>query len=225
MESPTLMERRRQGALEEIVDVALDLFVRNGFEATTVESIAAAAGCSPRTFYRYFGSKEDVMFHDLPDTIAGMGRVLDGHLADGLPAWDAVSTSLLEFIARFDTGQALTATRRMDLWSHEPALRARYLQHIALAEDTVLRSLCRHRGTRPEDDHLAQLIAVAAVGAYRITVATHGRATPGGANRADVNGAGANPAGANRGDRKLTDRLRESLAVLATGLHPGRGDR
>ena len=38
--APTLMERRRQSALEEIVDVALDLFVRNGFEATTVESIA-----------------------------------------------------------------------------------------------------------------------------------------------------------------------------------------
>src|SRR5882762_10141223 len=106
--APTLMERRRQSALEEIVDVALDLFVRNGFEATTVESIAAKAGCSPRTFYRYFGSKEDVMFHDLPDAIAGMGRVLDAHLADGMPEWPAVSTSLIEFIARFDSGHALT---------------------------------------------------------------------------------------------------------------------
>jgi AcrR family transcriptional regulator len=201
--APTLMERRRQSALEEIVDVALDLFLRNGFEATTVESIAAKAGCSPRTFYRYFGSKEDVMFHDLLDAIAGMGRVLDAHLADGLPEWPAVSASLIEFIARFDAGHVLTATRRMDLWSHEPALRARYLQYIALAEDTVLASLCRHRGTLPEHDDTAQLIAVASVGAYRITVATHGSADRG------------------RGDRRLAEHLRDSLAVLATGLDPG----
>jgi AcrR family transcriptional regulator len=200
--APTLMERRRQSALEEIVDVALDLFVRNGFEATTVESIAAKAGCSPRTFYRYFGSKEDVMFHDLPTEIAAMGRVLDAHLAAGLSEWAAVSTSLVEFIARFDAGHARTATRRMDLWSHEPALRARYLQYIALAEETVLSSLCRHRGSRPEHDDLAQLIAVASVGAYRITVATHSSAANG------------------ESDRRLAEHLSASLAVLATGLDP-----
>jgi AcrR family transcriptional regulator len=205
--APTLMERRRQSALEEIVDVALELFVRNGFEATTVETIAATAGCSPRTFYRYFGSKEDVMFHDLPDAIAGLGRVLDAHLAAGLAEWAAVSRSLEEFIARFDAGHALTATRRMDLWSHEPALRARYLQYIAQAEQAVLGSLCRHRGSRPEHDDLAQLIAVASVGAYRITVATHGSATHGSATHG-------------RTDRKLTEHLRDSLAVLAAGLDP-----
>ena len=199
--APTLMERRRQSALAEIVDVALELFVRNGFEATTVESIAATAGCSPRTFYRYFGSKEDVMFHDLPTEIAAMGRVLDAHLAAGLSEWTAVSTSLVEFIARFDRGHALTATRRMDLWSHEPALRARYLHYIAHAEQVVLDSLCRHRGSRPEDDDLAQLIAVASVGAYRATVTTHGRT---------------------RAGRPLTEHLRDSLDVLGAGLDPGR---
>jgi AcrR family transcriptional regulator len=201
--APTLMERRRQSAMEEIVDVALDLFVRNGFEATTVESIAATAGCSPRTFYRYFGSKEDVMFHDLPIEIAAMARVLDAHLANGLSEWAAVSASLVEFIGRFDSGHALTATRRMDLWSHEPALRARYLQYIALAEETVLTSLCRHRGSLPEHDDLAQLIAVASVGAYRITVATHRGAT--------------HP----HTDRRLAEHLRDSLAALGAGLDPG----
>lgn len=70
-ERPSLMERRRQDSRDEIVAIAIGLFVRDGFEATTVEAIAEAAGCSPRTFYRYFGSKEDVMFHDLPKVIAG----------------------------------------------------------------------------------------------------------------------------------------------------------
>lgn len=196
------MERRRQSALEEIADVALDLFARNGFEATTVETIAATAGCSPRTFYRYFGSKEDVMFHDLPTEIAAMGRVLDEHLAEGMSEWAAVCTSLVSFIGRFDTGHIRTATRRMALWSGEPALRARYQQYIALAEQTVLTALCRHRRTLPEHDDLAQLIAVACVGAYRATVSTHH----------SVSG--------DRADRRLAEHLRESLTRLGGGLDP-----
>lgn len=199
---PTLMERRRQSALEEIADVALELFTRDGFEATTVEAIAAKAGCSPRTFYRYFGSKEDVMFHDLPTEISAMGRVLDGHLAGGMPEWTAVSTSLVSFIGRFDAGHTMTATRRMELWSNEPALQARYLQYIALAEQTVLASLCRHRGSTPDHDDLAQLIAVASVGAYRVTVATHDRA-----------------------DQKLGEHLQASLGTLGAGLDEAQDSR
>ena len=59
--APTLLQRRKREAMLEIATTSLDLFDRDGFDATTVESIAAAAGCSPRTFYRYFGSKEDVV--------------------------------------------------------------------------------------------------------------------------------------------------------------------
>lgn len=191
--------------MEEIADVALELFARDGFEATTVETIAAAAGCSPRTFYRYFGSKEDVMFHDLPTEIAAMGRVLDAYLAEGMSEWTAVCTSLVEFIGRFDEGHIRTATRRMELWSNEPALRARYQQYIGLAEQTVLTSLCRHRGTLPEHDDLAQLITVAAVGAYRASLSTH------------------RGAGDDRTDRRLSEHLRESLARLGAGLDPGSG--
>ena len=76
------MERRKQTARQEIVSVALGLFVRDGFDATTVESIAAAVGCSARTFYRYFGSKEDVMFHDLAEVI-GNARFFRPRLGTG----------------------------------------------------------------------------------------------------------------------------------------------
>ena len=191
-----LMDRRRQDARAEIVAIALDLFVRDGFEATTVEAIAAAAGCAPRTFYRYFGSKEDVMFHYLPDVIAGLGTLLDANLAAGIAEWTAVCESLIDFIGRFDASDARTATHRMDLWLHEPALRARYLQYVAQAETVVVDALCRHRGTSADEDDLAKLIAVAAVGAYRVTVSNH----------------------RGRAQRKLRDHLREALTTLGAGL-------
>ncbi|MGW0792958.1 TetR family transcriptional regulator [Streptomyces sp. NPDC002911] len=54
-----LRERRRRATLAEIENAALGLFERQGFEGTTVEHIAAAAGVSTSTFFRYFPTKED----------------------------------------------------------------------------------------------------------------------------------------------------------------------
>src|SRR5918995_6907484 len=51
-------------ARNDVVAAALDLFARQGFEATSVEQIAQAAGVSRSTFFRQFGGKEDVVFAD-----------------------------------------------------------------------------------------------------------------------------------------------------------------
>lgn len=136
------------------------------------------------------------MFHDLPDVIAGLGTLLDAKLAAGVAEWTAVSESLIDFIGRFDASDVRAATQRMDLWLHEPALRARYLQYVAQAETVVVDSLCRHRGTSADEDDVAKLIAVAAVGAYRVTVSTH----------------------RGRAQRRLGDHLREALSTLGAGL-------
>lgn len=195
-----LMERRRQQALKEIADAAWELFVRDGYEATTVEDIAAHAGCSPRTVYRYFGSKEELTFHGLAEVIAGFGRVLDARLAAGMDEWEAVTESLVDFIARFDAGEERRIAERTRLWQRETALRTRYLQYAAQAEETLLDALCRHRGTDPGDDDQAQLIAVSCIGAYRVAVATHGRDSASGG---------------------ITGHLRASLDLLAGGLAGG----
>ncbi|QCR20559.1 TetR family transcriptional regulator [Agrococcus sp. SGAir0287] len=59
-----LRERRRSQTRGEIAEAALDLFERQGVAATTVEDIAAAAGVSPRTFYRLCGTKEQAVLDD-----------------------------------------------------------------------------------------------------------------------------------------------------------------
>lgn len=193
----SLVERRKRETKSDIVATAIELIDRDGFENTTVESIAAAAGCSPRTVYRYFGTKEDLIFHDLPEVLGGLGTALEARLQAGEAEWTALTEAMVEFIARFDVRDPDTAVSRMELWLREPLLKARYLQYVDQAEHIVLEVLCRHRRTKTSADDLAQLMAVASVGAYRITMTTH-RAT--------------------RGRGKFAVHLRQSMDTLAAGF-------
>lgn len=58
---PSLKARKQQVVRAALSGAAEELFLRRGFEKTTVEQIARAAGVSRRTFFRYYESKEDVM--------------------------------------------------------------------------------------------------------------------------------------------------------------------
>ncbi len=191
-----LRETRKQEAIDVIANTAVDLFTRDGYEATSVEAIAEAAGCSPRTFYRYFGTKEDVMFYDLPQVIEEMDGTISGYLDQGLGPWEAVSETFVELIGRFETDDERIPTRRMNLWLSEPTLRTRYMQYIIDAEQAVASCLHRHRGTTPEEDDLPELIGVAATGAYRVTIITHHPTRMG----------------------ELTKHLRDALAKIGDGI-------
>src|ERR1700712_3699764 len=60
-EIPGLRERKKLRTRSTLIDVAVDLCARQGYDKTTVEQIAAAAEVSPRTFSRYFPTKESVI--------------------------------------------------------------------------------------------------------------------------------------------------------------------
>ncbi len=85
----TLAQRKRQLVADELTQAALGLLAREGFDAVTVDEIAAAAGVSKRTFFRYFASKEDVVVQFL----AGMGADMRTELA-GRPVEEPPSTAL-----------------------------------------------------------------------------------------------------------------------------------
>lgn len=64
----SLQSRKRQLVRDAIYDAAIALFSQNGFDETTVEQIAEASGISRRSFFRYFGSKDDLLAQSIVDS-------------------------------------------------------------------------------------------------------------------------------------------------------------
>src|SRR5579859_6638247 len=90
----TLRDLKRRRATEELVRAAIELFASRGYEQTTVADIAAAATQSRSTFFRYFATKEDVLFHDVPEHLEWLIGQIATRLPDAVEPFAAVTDAL-----------------------------------------------------------------------------------------------------------------------------------
>jgi AcrR family transcriptional regulator len=120
-----LRERKRTRTRLMIQAEALRLFAAHGYAETTIEAIAEAAAISPRTFFRYFPSKEDVVLWDEYDP--RLGELIEARPADEPPIESirALIRETLSGLQRRDREQLLARVR---LLSSVPELRARFFE-------------------------------------------------------------------------------------------------
>ncbi|MEV0297572.1 TetR family transcriptional regulator [Nocardia sp. NPDC050710] len=142
----TLRERNRQNAYAEIGDTAMRLFMKQGFEQTTIEQIAAAVGISTRTFFRYFATKEDIVVGDL----MALGEVVQAALR-ARPVeegpWEAMTAALAALTdAPHKPRRALETAL---LTTANPALRARHLEKHLRWQELLVPEIERRMGVEP----------------------------------------------------------------------------
>jgi AcrR family transcriptional regulator len=155
----TLRDRNRARARAEIVGAAQELFLAQGYAETSVEQVAAAAGVAPRTVFRHFPRKEDLVFHRHGEQVGRFAELLAGEPRDR-DALDALVASLLAML-RLDEGRSDGAMLR--LLDREPELQRRDAELIADHQAAVVAFLAARGASRQR----AELLAGAFMGAVQ----------------------------------------------------------
>src|ERR1051325_4255086 len=115
-----LRERHRKRTAADLEEAALTLFTDKGFDAVTIDDIAASADVSRRTFFRYFASKEDVILSDHPRRLDELQAELDRRPVDE-PALTALRHAILSLVSTYEENRE-QMVRRFRLLTTTPAL-------------------------------------------------------------------------------------------------------
>lgn len=147
---------------EQIAAVALELFERDGFEETTVEDIAAAVGVERRTIFRYFPSKNDIVWGDFNWVIERLRALLE-EADESVPLMDALRRAAV-LSNSYPEDQLPELRIRMTLITTVPALQAHSMLRYAAWRQAIAEWAARRLGLQP-DGLLPGTVAQLALGA------------------------------------------------------------
>ena len=134
----SVRERTRRAVREELTQLAQSMFVEKGYDETTIDDLAAAAGMSRRTFFRYFTSKEEL--------VVGKYEVLGERLAEDLasrpadePIWTSMRQVFGHVVEYFESEARSATTIAMEnIVRDHPSLNASYLDRVSRIQERVL---------------------------------------------------------------------------------------
>jgi TetR/AcrR family transcriptional regulator, regulator of mycofactocin system len=134
---------------DHLASIALTMFVRNGFEETTLDDIASEVGVGRRTLFRYFSSKNDLVWGNFDGVLDRLRGELDA--ADpGEPMMDTLGRAVVA--SNTYEGEALEELRlRMTLITSVPALQAHSMVRYADWRHVVAEFAAERLGLEPDD--------------------------------------------------------------------------
>jgi AcrR family transcriptional regulator len=176
-----LRERKKQRTRDALVDAAFALFRRKGFEATTIDEIADAVDVSPRTFFRYFESKEDVALTLLDLQFSTIYEEFAAR-----PAHEPVLTALRHATVAMmracedgtDGFDADRFTCVQKMVRESPAVHARSLELCTNRLAELARHVAARMGVDPVTDPRPTLVAAAATTAVQTAMVVWRAAEP-----------------------------------------------
>jgi len=159
MSEPGLRERKKAKTRRAIQDAALALIAEQGYEATTVEQIAAAAEVSPSTCFRYFPTKEDIILADEydPEIFAALVEGGSG------PPVEVIRSALAGLFRRIYAADRDVLYQRILLCLEVPSVRSRMHEGINEALQLMTKALATRFGVDPDNFEL-QMANAAALG-------------------------------------------------------------
>lgn len=158
-------ERKRRETLARIAETGLRLFMANGYDNTTLDMIAEAAGISRRTFFYYFKSKEEIILAWQSNFTALIREAILAQPSD-LPPIEVVENALRQLVLGFDSKQSIALDRV--LRTNETLRAARNAKYIA-QEQAVFEALCE-KWPQAKRRKSLRFVAMLSVGAFRLAI-------------------------------------------------------
>ncbi|MFI2332776.1 TetR/AcrR family transcriptional regulator [Nocardia rhamnosiphila] len=199
---PGLRERKKRETRLALSLATIRLSIEKGWDAVTVEEIAAAVGVSDRTFRNYFGSKAEAVASRHLDRMYEIGRLLGARPASE-PLWSAITAAVMHGyeVGEGDTQANWSGDTR---WAEgvgeilsQSAVRGAVLEADALAQRELAAAVAGRVGADPDRDLYPKLVA-AVVGSACAVATEHARTT--------------------RPPESLAAALRAALTQVAAGL-------
>jgi mycofactocin system transcriptional regulator len=156
--------RPRSTSRRELRLIALRMFAERGFDATTIEQIAAAAGVSERTFFRYFITKASVLWTEFETEVETIKAALAA-MPDDVPVMVAIRGAVVA-ANHYHAEDVPEMRLRMQLIAAEPALSSSADEHYTAWEQAISEFAGRRLG-QPADSLYPLTIGRAALAACR----------------------------------------------------------
>ncbi|MET0254799.1 MAG: TetR/AcrR family transcriptional regulator [Luteibacter sp.] len=163
-------ERKQRETRRRIAETGLQLFLTHGYEATTLDAIAAEAGISRRTFFSYFKSKDDLV-------LAWQEAAWDAIWADLLAVspdenpLDAVRGTLLKHVAQYESERMIALDKVMRA-SETLASRK---QSFYVAQEEALHAVLCEVWRQPQRRNALRIVAMVSIGAMRLAIEAWGK--------------------------------------------------
>ncbi|MFJ8748396.1 TetR/AcrR family transcriptional regulator [Streptomyces sp. NPDC102441] len=167
--TPTLWDRTRQLAAQEILRTALRLFTQQGYDETTIAQIAREAGVSQRTLFRYFGTKEDLVGGSQEQFVTLLVETVREQPADA-GAWEVLRTALEAALSLHTSHEE--ALERFRLVHHTDSLRAAYLGKRVRCQEELLPLLEARPAPSETDRGQARAVVATAFACFDAATAT-----------------------------------------------------
>jgi AcrR family transcriptional regulator len=165
-----LRERKKQQTRLALVDAALDLFIEQGYDHTTVDQIAAAVDVSPRTFFRYFASKEDILLHHMEEAERVITAELASRPADEPPfvAMAQAYRAVLRYIEASTPDENDRFLRTQRVLDGNPALMVTNFTRVTAMEERLAIEVGRRMGADTATDRRPSLVVALISAAARV---------------------------------------------------------
>jgi AcrR family transcriptional regulator len=151
-----LQVRKQQLVRHAIYDAAIDLFAVKGFDETTVEEIAQAAGVSRRSFFRYFASKDDLLAQSVVSYAKALSEAIGACPAAASPL-EVVRETVLS-TARLTAAQP-RAKQIIEISARSASARQAHQSRMMDAEDHIAEAFAKRLKSKPKHYLKPRLLA------------------------------------------------------------------